>query len=217
MHGMPLAMVTGIDNEELKSNNPDQETLEYWRRIKELGGSSHLINFNDIVYIVVRDVEDQEKYLLDHHKILNITVDDIKNEGIKAASDRALNHLKECDIIYVSFDVDSIDAAYAKGTGTPVPNGLTVEQAKQLNEELIKSKKVCAWEMVEVNPTLDSENNMAKMAFEILDATTDSLIRHFESWEQLPRLLNITTGISMLLRSYMPPGATENMWSQERK
>ena len=179
MHGMPLAMVTGIDNLEMKVNDPNEETLAYWQRIKELGGPDQIIKTEDIVYIVVRDVEDQEKEILSSHNILNITVEDIKEEGIKSASDRALEHLKHCDIIYVSFDVDSIDAQYAKGTGTPVPHGLTMEQAKELNEELIKSHKVCAWEMVEVNPTLDSENNMARMAFEILDATTESLIEHF--------------------------------------
>ena len=179
MHGMPLAMVTGIDNHESKVNEPNQDTLDYWQRIKELGGPDQIVQTEDIVYIVVRDVEDQEKETLDKYHILNITVDDIKEKGIKSASAQALDHLRECDIIYVSFDVDSIDARYAKGTGTPVPDGLTVEQAKELNEELIKSKKVCAWEMVEVNPTLDSENNMARMAFEILDATTDSLIKDF--------------------------------------
>jgi arginase len=179
MHGMPLAMVTGIDNEASKINTPDEDTLRYWDKIKNLGTDTKIINPEDIVYFVVRDVEEQEAQILSDHNILNITVDEIKNIGIKAASQKALDHLNQCDIIYVSFDVDSIDAKYAKGTGTPVPQGLTVAQAKELNEELIKSRKVCAWEMVEVNPTLDSENNMAKMAFEILEATTDSLIRHF--------------------------------------
>ena len=55
-------------------------------------------------------------------------------------------------MIYVSFDVDTLDSRISTGTGTPVPNGLTVEEAKILNSELAKSPKVCAWEIVEVNP-----------------------------------------------------------------
>lgn len=179
MHGMPLAMVTGIDNKEARINEPEDETLAYWNEIKELGAGNQIIDPEDIVYFVVRDVEDQEAQILSKYDILNISVEEINSNGIKRASQIALDHLNNCDIIYVSFDVDSIDAKYAKGTGTPVPLGLTVAQAKELNEELIKSQKVCAWEMVEVNPTLDSENNMARMAFEILESTTDSLIRHF--------------------------------------
>jgi arginase len=84
--------------------------------------------------------------------------------------------LDHCDLIYVSFDVDSLDSRISTGTGTPVPNGLTVEEAKTLNAELAKSPKVCAWEIVEVNPTLDTENRMAESAFEILEATARSIV-----------------------------------------
>jgi arginase len=84
--------------------------------------------------------------------------------------------LDHCDMIYVLFDVDSIDSRVSTGTGTPVPNGLTVEEAKALNVELGKDPKVCAWEIVEVNPTLDTENRMAESAFEILEATAKSII-----------------------------------------
>ena len=65
------------------------------------------------------------------------------------------------------------------GTGTPVPNGLTKEQACELNIELIKDQRVCCWEVVEVNPTLDTENKMATHAFDILEATAESLIDNF--------------------------------------
>ena len=63
--------------------------------------------------------------------------------------------------------------------GTPVPNGLTKDQACELNIELIKDQRVCCWEIVEVNPTLDTENKMANNAFDILEATTESLIDNF--------------------------------------
>jgi len=49
----------------------------------------------------------------------------------------------------------------------------------ELNIELIKDKRVCCWEIVEVNPTLDTQNKMAINAFEILEKTTDSLVEHF--------------------------------------
>jgi len=84
--------------------------------------------------------------------------------------------LDHCDFIYISFDVDSLDSRISSGTGTPVPNGLTVDEAKVLNAELAKSPKICAWEIAEVNPTLDTENRMAEGAFEILEATVKSLV-----------------------------------------
>jgi arginase len=88
----------------------------------------------------------------------------------------ALQYLDHCDLIYVSFDVDSMDAAISKGTGTPVTNGLTEREAGNLVSRLMTSDKVCCFEMVEVNPTLDKENLMAENAFEILVRATNSLI-----------------------------------------
>jgi arginase len=41
---------------------------------------------------------------------------------------------------------------------------------------LAKDPKVCAWEIAEVNPTLDTENRMAEGGFEILQATTKSIL-----------------------------------------
>jgi len=86
-----------------------------------------------------------------------------------------LQMLDHCDLIYVSFDVDAIDSRFSTGTGTPVPNGLTVEEAKVINAELCKDPRVCAWEIVEINPTLDTENRTAESAFEILEAAAKSV------------------------------------------
>ena len=92
-----------------------------------------------------------------------------------AVAQEALKLLDHCDSIYVSFDVDSLDSRISAGTGTPVPNGLTVAEAKTLNVEFAKSPKVCAWEIAEVNPTLDSQNSMAENAFEIMEATARAI------------------------------------------
>ena len=105
-----------------------------------------------------------------------IEVEDVKKAGAAAIAQKALQMLDHCDLIYVSFDVDSIDSRFSTGTGTPVPNGLTVEEAKVLNAELCKDVRVCAWEIVEINPTLDTENRTAESAFEILEASAKSII-----------------------------------------
>jgi arginase len=67
------------------------------------------------------------------------------------------------------FDVDSMDPdSVSWGTGTPVKNGLTDQEALILNTELIKHPKVKSWEMVEINPLLDTENKMAETSLKIL-------------------------------------------------
>ena len=176
MHGMALAMACGIDNLECKVNDPRGETLEYWEQIKNVGLPGPKIYPEDIVYIAVRDLEKPENYLVNKYNVNFIETEDVKKIGPAIIAEKALQMLDHCDLIYISFDVDSLDSRISTGTGTPVPNGLTVEEARTLSAELAKSPKVCAWEIVEVNPTLDTENRMAESAFEILEATARSIV-----------------------------------------
>jgi arginase len=179
MHGMPLAMTAQLDNKACQVNEPSDETLLYWDKIKKIGGDFPKINPSDIVFISVRDTESPEDHLIREYGIKNFPTKEVREKGIMTIAQEALETLKDCEQIYISFDVDSLDSSISVGTGTPVPNGLTVEEAIQLNAELIKDKRVCCWEIVEVNPTLDTENTMAEIAFDVLEITTKSLVDHF--------------------------------------
>lgn len=179
MHGMPLAMVCGLDNWDCKQNDPHPDAVNYWEKIKNIGIKGPKIKPEDIVYMAVRSTEKPEDYLMEKHGIRNFTVRDINRLGIIRVCEEALERLKDCDQIYISFDVDSLDAHLTPGTGTPEENGLSLLQALELNKELIKDKRVCCWEIVEVNPTLDYENETAEAAFDILEETTNSLIAHY--------------------------------------
>ncbi len=176
MHGMAMAMACDFDNLECKVNDPDGETLEYWEQIKDVGVPGAKVYPEDIVYIAVRDLEKPENYLLNKYNINFIEIEEVKNNGSAVMAQKALQMLDHCDLIYVSFDVDSLDSRISSGTGTPVPNGLTIAEAKELNATLARSPRVCAWEIAEVNPTLDTENRTAEGAFEILEATVKSLV-----------------------------------------
>jgi arginase len=104
-------------------------------------------------------------------------VPEIRKKGIENIAQEILEqNLAECDLIYVSFDVDSLDAEISVGTGTPSAGGLSIEEATTLNQMLVKDERVCAWEIAEINPALDKEGNrMAEIAFDILKATTKVL------------------------------------------
>ncbi len=179
MHGMPIAAILGEDNKEQQINRPDEETIQYWEKTKNLGGISPKLHYEDIVMIAVRDTERQEEYLIKKHRMKNISVADVRNRGEERIAVEALNTLDHCDIIYVSFDVDSMDPEISKGTGTPVPGGLTEKEAGSLIYYLMRSRKICCLEVVEINPTYDKENRMAENAFEIMLKATNQLINDF--------------------------------------
>lgn len=176
MHGMPIAMVLDEDNNESKINTLDQETVNYWFQLKNVANICPKITYRDLVYIAVRDTEIPEEFLVKKNNVKNFTTAEIRKRGVERVAIDALQYLDHCDMIYVSFDVDSMDAAISKGTGTPVANGITEREAGNLVARLMTSDKVCCFEMVEVNPTLDKENLMAENAFEILVRVTNSLM-----------------------------------------
>jgi arginase len=179
MHGMPLAMCLAIDNLPCKINQPLPGTIAFWEKIKQIGGEGPKILPQDIVFIAVRDTEKAENHLIREYGIQNFSVSEVRRQGVEEIAKAALSLLIGCEQVYISFDVDSLDSALSVGTGTPVAGGLTVEEAVKLNETLIKDKRVCCWEIVEVNPTLDTENRMAQNGFEILASMTRSLVENF--------------------------------------
>ena len=179
MHGMPLACVLGEDNRDRQQNKPDDETVEYWEKLKNLGGIHPKIQYSDLVFIALRDFEPQEDYLIKKNKVRIFTLQEIRKKAVERVAIDSLNYLDHCDLIYVSFDVDSMDSRISSGTGTPVPNGITEKEAGNLIYYIMRSKKIVCFEMVEINPTLDRENLMAENAFEILQKTTNQLSNDF--------------------------------------
>ncbi len=181
MHGMPLSAALGEDNMNMKVNNVDDSIRDFWERYKKIGGMSPKIRYDNLVYVCLRDFEQQEDYLLKQNRVRVITTDEIINYGIDKAAREVLHAVEPCDYIYISFDVDSMDSTISKGTGTPVPNGITEKQAASLILRLMQDEKVCCFEITEVNPTLDKENLMAENVFEILQKVTNQL---YNDWAE---------------------------------
>ena len=100
----------------------------------------------------------------------NYTVDEIRDSGLNSCLREAEERLSNCDILYVSFDVDSMDCdLVSRGTGTPVPNGLTPQEAENIVNYFLKLDKTVAVEMVEINPLLDNKGNkMAETSLDVL-------------------------------------------------
>lgn len=68
--------------------------------------------------------------------------------------------------VYVSFDIDCLDPAFAPGTGTPVPGGLTTDQALRIIRGL-GSLNIIGMDIVEVSPAYDHSSVTALAAAHI--------------------------------------------------
>tara|TARA_Y100001001_G_scaffold161432_1_gene185840 strand:+ start:2453 stop:3406 length:954 start_codon:yes stop_codon:yes gene_type:complete len=69
--------------------------------------------------------------------------------------------------VYISFDIDGLDPAYAPGTGTAEIGGLTVPQALEIVRGC-KGMNIVGGDLVEVSPPYDSTGNTALLAANIL-------------------------------------------------
>lgn len=176
MHGMPLAAAIGEDNLDCKVHELDEKTISSWKQLKSIGKISPKILPEDIVLISLRDFEKEEKYIIEKYGIKVITTSEIRRNGAENISRKVLRYLSDCTDIYVSFDVDSLDSSISKGTGTPVSNGLREREAEDLISKFMQNRKICCFEITEVNPTLDKENTMAEIAFNILQRSVNILM-----------------------------------------
>ena len=173
LHGMPLASALGIDNIESKVNEPIEATKKFWNDLKKIGGE-HDIRPEDLVFIAVRDTEKPENEYIERNHIKNYTVDEVRENGLETVIAEIKNKLSDCDVVYISFDVDSMDCILvSKGTGTPVEHGLTPLEAKTFMDGFAAWNKVVCMELVEINPCLDDKiNKMAEEAYTILESCT---------------------------------------------
>jgi len=69
--------------------------------------------------------------------------------------------------VYISYDIDSLDPAFAPGTGTPEIGGLTTPQALELIRSL-KGLNIVGCDLVEVSPPYDTSGNTALTAANLL-------------------------------------------------
>ena len=176
VHGMALAATINEDNEECAVHELDDETKKYWHQLKNIGKVAPKVLPEDVVLISLRDFEKEEKYIIEKYGMKVITTNEVRRKGPENVVRSVIRYLAECTDIYISFDVDSLDSSISKGTGTPVSNGLREREVEDLISKFMQNRKICCFEITEVNPTLDKENLMSEIAFNILQRSVNVLL-----------------------------------------
>ena len=113
-----------------------------------------------------------------------LTVTDICEMGLEAAAQFAIDRATDgTDCVYISFDIDCIDAGFVPGTGWPEPGGLLPREALKLLELIVRQVPVCGLELVEVSPPYDISDMTSLMACRVICDT----MAHLVVSGQLPR------------------------------
>ncbi|MGI6574374.1 MAG: arginase [bacterium] len=153
IHGMPLAISVGRGAVELVNCGTNKV------KVKE----------KNVVIIGARDLDPEEKQLLQSSEVTVFTMQDIDERGMRQVVKEGIEIAGSgVEGIHVSFDLDVIDPMQAPGVGTPVRGGITYREAHLAMELVAQSDKLLALDMVEVNPILDYRNQTAELAVELI-------------------------------------------------
>lgn len=131
-----------------------------------------VIKPEQIIQIGIRGQSLEEfEFLETNPELLQLSSYDIHQNGLKWGISILKEKIQTFDQIYVSVDIDGFDPAYAPGTGTPEPMGLSPFQVFNFIHQIPQSK-IVGMDLVEVNPGYDSSGITsvlaAKTLFELL-------------------------------------------------
>lgn len=168
MHGLTLAAITGYKNHELR----------YFHK-------GNIIQTSKAVIVGARSIDDWERDNLKYSGITVFTDQDIKEKGLEVVVEEAFRIATErTKGVHVSFDLDLIDPDIAPGVSVPEFDGITEEQALEINKLIIKHMdKIVSYDLVEFNPLRDKDRKTEQIALNLLA----QIIRGVENKYKAPK------------------------------
>jgi agmatinase len=92
-----------------------------------------------------------------------ITISDVEELGVEKAVEVALECAwKDAEAVFLSFDIDSIDAGFVPGTGSPEPGGMLPREALKALR-MVAREGICGMEVVEIAPPYDVSDMTAQL------------------------------------------------------
>ena len=153
IHGMPLAVVLGFGDESLT----------------QIGSFSPKLDPRFCVHVGARDIDREERSLVNRLGIRFMTMREIDERGMSACMDEAIEIASRASGGYaVTFDVDALDPGDAPGSGTLVRGGLTYREAHLAMEKIADAGGMRTLEVVEINTALDINNKTAELGVELI-------------------------------------------------
>jgi arginase len=173
IHGMPLAALMGIDNAACARNSQEETgLLAWWDRLKDIGlsGLQPKLMPQNIVIIGLRDMEEEEETLLKNLAIRYVKPEEILSKGAAIVAAETLNYLAHCNAVYCSFDIDSLDESLVPATGTPVDNGISLQDATTLLSAFWQHPQLASFTVTEFNPNLENGNSTFEHVNQLLSS-----------------------------------------------
>ena len=139
-HGMPLAYLTGL------CENEDFSFI------------LNKLNFNNLLYIGIRDIDNYEKKVIDKYGIQYISSEEVNN-NVEESIDK-INKFIEDKPVHLSFDVDCMEPEIIPCTGTRYDGGLNLNTKKILDS--LVDNNIVNIDLTEINLELGNKSDRDK-------------------------------------------------------
>ena len=107
-----------------------------------------------------------------------LTMSDVDKLGLEKTAEVALEMAwKGVDAVYLSFDIDCVDAGFVPGTGWPEPGGFLPREILRLLQ-LVAREGICGMEVVEVSPPYDVSDITSLMALRAIVDVLGTIVAH---------------------------------------
>ncbi|WP_372661728.1 arginase [Cohnella sp.] len=139
--------------------------------LSDIPETDSFMKSKNTVLIGTRELDANEKELIQSEGITCFSMHDIDRMGIQQVIEKALQIAGNgTDGIHLSFDVDSLDPFEAPGVSTQVLGGLTYREAHFALELLAESERITSMDIVEINSLLDIERRTARLAVGLISS-----------------------------------------------
>lgn len=95
-------------------------------------------------------------------------MEEVTLRGIDKVIDSVLEEISDAEYLFLSVDIDALDPAYAPGTGTAEPGGMTTRELLRACRRLVLEKKLAGMDLVEVSPPFDHAEITAMAAHRVV-------------------------------------------------
>jgi arginase len=126
---------------------------------------------NHIVLIGARELDPEERALLENSGVGTISAAQVRGSGIQNALAPHLERLRqEVEQVYVHLDLDVLDPTEAQANSFPAPEGLTVVEVKKAIEAVKAQFRIAAGGLASYDPSCDLDNRALNASLELLGA-----------------------------------------------
>lgn len=121
------------------------------------------------------------RHYIEHVKntgIRYVTVWDLRTKGLEQTTREIVRWMGGIESIYITFDIDALDQAYAPGTDHPSPGGMSSWEAIYMIYSFASSLNARWLDIMEVSPPNDQQDQTTKLAAELANQYIHARHKH---------------------------------------